>query len=167
MKYNLNNPVPYLRFIHAMSVFVPLQSRLEWRLEWEAEIINRWQSIQKQNRLNLKSKLDLLAKVAGAPRDVALLENNRPRLLLCTLNILVAIALGFPAVQEFTTGGIHDGKQQLLFLSSAAMVVSILFIVSAVAMLREWTAVRSLIFVTGVLSILALLKCRPYTSRAM
>ncbi len=154
MKYNLNNPAPYLRFIHAMSLFIPLQSRLEWRLEWEAEIINRWQAIRKQNRLNLKSKLDLLAKVAGAPRDVALFENNRARLLLCTLNILVALALGLPAVQEFATGGIHDGKRQLLFLSSAGILVSILFIVSAVAMLREWAGVRSLVFVTGVLSIL-------------
>lgn len=154
MNYNLNNPAPYLRFIHAMSLFVPLQSRLEWRLEWEAEIINRWQSIQKQNRLNLKSKLDLLAKVAGAPRDVALFENNRQRLLLCTFNLLVALALGFPAVQELATGGIHEGKQQLLLISSAGILVSILFIVSAVAMLREWTAGRSLVFVTGVLSVL-------------
>ena len=154
MKLNFVSPALYLHFIYAMSLLVPRQSRSDWRREWEAEIINRWQVLQKRNRLNMKSKLDLSAKVAGATHDVASFQNNRARLVLSALNILVAFALGFGAVQEFAIRGIRDGQLQPFFLSSAAILVSILFIISAVAMLREWTAVRSLVFITGVLSLL-------------
>ena len=154
MNLNFDSPAPYLRFIRALSLLIELQSRLDWRREWEAEIINRWQELQKRNRLNMKSKLDLSAKVAGATRDVASFENNKARLVLGALNILVALALGYGAVQEFVISGIRYGLLQPLFLSSAAILVSILFIISAVAMLREWTAVRSLVFITGVLSLL-------------
>ena len=154
MKLNFDTPAPYLRFISAMSLLIPLQSRRDWRREWEAEIISRWQELQKRNRLNMKSKLDLSAKVAGATSDIASFQNNRPRLVLSVLNILVAFALGFGAVPEFVISGIGKGQLQPFFLSSAAILVSILFIISAIAMLREWTAVRSLVLITGVLSIL-------------
>lgn len=153
MKHNLFNPTPYLRFIHAMSLLIPRQSRSDWRREWEAEIINRWQMLQQRNRLNLKSKLDLSVKVAGATHDVASFQNNQARLVLSALNLLVAFVMGFYAVQEFAVH-ILDGQLQPFFLSSAAILVSIMFIVSAVALLREWTAVRSLVFITGVLSLL-------------
>jgi hypothetical protein len=154
MKFNFDSPAPYLRFIYAISFLVPHQSRLDWRREWEAEIIHRWQILQKWNRLNMKSKLDLSAKVAGATRDVASFKNNKTRLVLGALNILVALALGFGAVQELATRGIRDGQLQPFFLSSAAIVVSVLLIISAVAMFREWTAARSLVLITGVLSVL-------------
>jgi len=152
MKLNLAGPTPYLHFIHAMSLLIPRHARTDWRREWEAEIINRWRMLQKRNRLNLKSKLDLAAKVAGATHDVASFQNNKGRLVLVTLNIIVAFVLGFPAVREFASSGIRDGR--LFFLIVAAILVSILFIISSVAMLREWTAVRSLVFITGVLSLL-------------
>jgi hypothetical protein len=154
MKINFDSPALHLRFIQAISLLIPLQSRLAWRREWQAEIINRWQELQKRNRLNLKSKFDLSAKVVGATRDVASFENNRPRLLLSALNILVALVLGIFAVQEFAIRGIRDRELQPFFLSSAAILVSILFIISAVAMLWEWNAVRSLVIITGVLSLL-------------
>lgn len=154
MKLKLVSPSLYLHFIHAMSLLVPYHSRSDWRREWEAEIISRWQELQKRNRLNMKSKLDLSAKVAGATSDIASFQNNRPRLVLSVLNILVAFALGFGAVPEFVISGIGKGQLQPFFLSSAAILVSILFIISAIAMLREWTAVRSLVLITGVLSIL-------------
>ena len=80
MNLNFDSPAPYLRFIRALSLLIELQSRLDWRREWEAEIINRWQELQKRNRLNMKSKLDLSAKVAGATRDVASFENNKAQL---------------------------------------------------------------------------------------
>jgi hypothetical protein len=153
MKLNSVSPAMYLHFIHAMSLLIPRQSRSDWRREWEAEIINRWQELQKRNRLDLKSKLDLSAKVAGATHDVALFQHNQARLVLIVFNVLVAFVLGFPAVQEFVVR-IRDGRLQPFFLSSAAIMVSILFIISAVALLREWTAVRSWVFITGVLSLL-------------
>lgn len=154
MNLSFNSPALYLLFIRAMSLLIPLQSRLDWRREWEAEIINRWQLLEKRNRLNVKSKLDLWAKVSGATRDVASFENNKTRLFLGALNILVALALGFFAVQEFAIRGIRDGQLQPFVLSSAAILVSILFIISAVAMLREWTTARSLVLITGVSSLL-------------
>ena len=154
MKNNFHTLDLYLRFIQAISLLIPLKSRLAWRREWQAEIINRWQELQKRNRLNMTSKLDLSAKVVGATRDVASFENNKPRLVLGALNILVAFVLGNPAVHEFAIRGIRYRQLQPFFLSSAAILVSILFIISAVAMLREWNAVRSLVIMTGVLSLL-------------
>jgi len=154
MKLSFDSPALYLLFIRAMSLLIPLQSRLNWRREWEAEIINRWQLLEKQNRLNMKSKLDLSAKVSGATRDVVFFENNKTRLSLGALNVLVALTLGFFAVQEFAIRGIRYGQLQPFVLSSAAILVSILFIISAVAMLREWTIARSLVLITGVSSLL-------------
>ena len=154
MKLSFDSPVLYLLFIRAMSLLIPLQSRLDWRREWEAEIINRWQLLEKGNRLNMKSKLDLSAKVSGATRDVASFENNKSRLFLGALNILVALVLGFAAVQDVATRDIRDSRLQPFVLSSAVIVVSILFIISAVAMWREWTTARSLVLITGVTSLL-------------
>ena len=82
MKLSFDSPALLLLFIRAMSLLMPLQSRLDWRREWEAEIINRWRLLEKRNRLTMKSKLDLSVKVAGATRDVASFENNRTRLFL-------------------------------------------------------------------------------------
>ena len=154
MKLSFDSPALLLLFIRAMSLIMPLQSRLDWRREWEAEIINRWRLLEKRNRLTMKSKLDLSVKVAGATRDVASFENNKTRLFLGGLNILVALVLGFFAVREFAFSGIRDGQFQPFVLSSAAILVSILFIISAVAMLREWTIARSLVLITGVSSLL-------------
>ena len=154
MKLSFDSPALYLLFIRAMSVLIPLQSRMDWRREWEAEIINRWQLLEKGNRLNMKSKLDLSAKVAGATHDAGSFENNKTRLILGALNILVALVMGFFAVQEFATAGIRDGRLQPFFLSSAAIMVSILFIISALAMLCEWTTARALVLITGVSSLL-------------
>lgn len=154
MKLSFDSPALLLLFIRAMSLLMPLQSRLDWRREWEAEIINRWRLLEKRNRLTMKSKLDLSVKVAGATRDVASFENNRTRLFLGGLNILVALVLGFFAVREFAFSGIRDGQFQPFVLSSTAILVSILFIISAVAMLREWTIARSLVLITGVSSLL-------------
>ena len=154
MRINFDTPTHYLRFIRALSLLVPAESRRDWRREWEGEIVHRWQVLQKWGWLNMKSKIDLTARVAGATRDVASFQQKRTRLVLVVLNILVALALGFGAAQEFVMGGILGGKVQPFLLSSAAIVVSALFIISAIAMLRQWTGVRRLVVVTGVLSIL-------------
>lgn len=154
MRLNFDTPTGYLRFIRGLSLLVPAPARLDWRREWEAEIVHRWQALEKWNRLNMKSKLDLTARVAGATQDVASFQQNRARLVLVVLNILVALALGFGAGQEFVISGIGGGKVQPFLLSSAAIVVSVLFIISAIAMLRQWTTVRRLVVLTGVLSIL-------------
>lgn len=154
MIFNFDRPAVYLRFIRALSLLVPTDARLDWRREWEAEIVHRWQALHKSNRLNMKSKIDLSTRVAGATRDVVSFQQKRARIVLVVLNILVALALGFGAGQEFVISGIRDGKLQPFLLSSAAIVVSVLFIISAIAMLRQWTTVRRLVVLTGVLSML-------------
>lgn len=154
MRVHFESPTIYLHVIRALSLLVPAQSRLDWRREWEAEIVHRWHALQKWDRLNMRSKIDLTARVAGATRDVAWFQHDRTRLVLVVLNILVAFALGFGAVQEFVISGILFGQLQPFLLSSAAIVVSVLFILSAIAMLRRWPAVRRLVVLTGVLSIL-------------
>ena len=154
MRVNIESPTIYLRFIRALSLLVPANTRPDWRREWEAEIVHRWHALHKWDRLNIRSKIDLTARVAGATRDVASFQHNRTRFVLVVLNILVALALGFGAVQEFVISGILYGLLQPLLLSLAAIVVSVLFILSAIAMLRQWPAVRRLVVLTGVLSIL-------------
>ncbi len=74
--------------------------------------------------------------------------------MLVVLNILVALALGFGAVQEFIARGIGEGEPQPLLMSVGGIVVSVLFIVSAIAILRDWNGARRLMLITGVLSIL-------------
>jgi hypothetical protein len=154
MRLILDSPALHLRFIRALSLLVPADVRVDWRREWEAEIVHRWQTLQKWRRLDMKSKIDLTARVAGATRDVASFQQKRAVLGLAVLNIVVALALGFGAVQEFVFAGILDGKLQPFILSSAAIIVSVLFVVSAIAMLRQWPGVRRLVVITGILSML-------------
>lgn len=154
MIVNFDKPVVYLRFIRVLGLLVPAEARPDWRREWEAEIVHRWRTLQKWNRLNMKSKIELAGRVAGATHDVASFQQRRTLLVLVVFNVLVALALGFGAVQEFVVVGIGYGLLQPFLLSSAAIVVSMLFIVSAVAMLRQWPAGRALVLLTGVLSII-------------
>jgi hypothetical protein len=154
MRLNFDRPIIYLRFIRALSLLVPADARLDWRREWEAEVVHHWKALQKWNRLNMKTTADLTARVAGATRDVASFQQNRKLLVLIVLNVVVALALGFGAVQEFVMSGILGGKLQPFFLSAAAIIVSVLFVISAIAMLRHWRSVRSLVLITGVLSML-------------
>lgn len=154
MRLTFDNQAMYLYFVHAMSLLVPRQARFDWRREWEAEIVNHLRVLQKRNRLNLRSKVDLWRKVAGASLDVATFENNKTRFVLIGLNSLVAVTMGYAAVREFSINDVRDGQLQPFFLSSAVILVCALFIISAVAILREWSAERSLVIITGVLSVL-------------
>ena len=86
--------------------------------------------------------------------DVMGFQQSRTTLVLVTLNILVALLTGFGAVKEFVIGGIGGRQIQPFLLSSLAIGVSVLFLISAVAMLRRWVAVRLLVILTGTLSIL-------------
>jgi hypothetical protein len=73
---------------------------------------------------------------------------------LTVLNILVALVLGFGAVQEFIVRGIRGREVQPFFIGLIGIVVSVLFIVSGVGMWRKWPSARRLVIVTAVLSIL-------------
>jgi hypothetical protein len=75
-------------------------------------------------------------------------------MVLAVLNILVALALGFGAVQEVIVPGIQGGSVQAFFIGLAGIAVSVLLITSAVAMLRKWPNARRLLIITAISSIL-------------
>jgi cytochrome b subunit of formate dehydrogenase len=73
-------------------------------------------------------------------------------MVFAVLNIVVALVLGFGAVQEFIVGGLRDPEAQP-FTSLAGIVVSVLFIISGVAMWRKWPSARRLAIVAAISSI--------------
>jgi hypothetical protein len=154
MAVQIQTPGIYLWLIRAISLLLPGASRSEWRREWEAEIVSRWLLLKEWERLNAHSKLDLFRRVQGALLDAVWLQQSWTRLTLVGLNMVVALLTGFGALQEFIVGGIRCRQLQPFLISLAAIVVSILFIISGVALLRQWSTVRRLIILTGTLSIL-------------
>jgi len=154
MKSEAASPRISLGIIWAMSLLVPSGARRDWRREWEAEVINRWLLREKWKQSTLRMQSDLLKRIGGALFDVLWFQERRTRLLLVMLNMLVAALTGFGALQELFAGGLFDRKAGTLPLSLAAVFVSLLFIISGVAMLRHWRAVRRLMMATGFLSIL-------------
>jgi hypothetical protein len=154
MKSEAASPRISLGIIWAMSLLVPSSARRDWRREWEAEVINRWLLREKWKQSTLRMQSDLLKRIAGALFDVLWFQETRARLLLVMLNMLVAALTGFGALQELLAGGLFDRKAGTLLLSLTAVFVSLLFIISGVAMLRHWRTVRRLMMATGCLSIL-------------
>lgn len=154
MAVRLQSPKTFLWFIRTISLLVPNGSRLEWRREWEAEIVSRWLLLQDWERLNLHSQLDLFKRVRGSVLDVLCFQQRRTNLLLVGLNVVVALSTGFGALQEFIILGIRYRQMQPLLVSLMGIIVSILFIASGIALLRRWSTVRCLIILTGTLSIL-------------
>jgi hypothetical protein len=148
------SPVFFLCVVRAIGLLVPAEFRSEWRREWEAEVINRWLLLEKWDRLNAQSKVDLWKKTRGALVDALWFQQRRTQLLLVMLNVMVALSTGFGAAQEFIVRGIGDRQRQPLLLSLVAIIVSLLFITSGIALLRRWPTARRLITLTGTLSIL-------------
>lgn len=148
------SPAVLLGLVRATSLFVPTAFRSDWRREWEAEIISRWLLLEKWERLTIQTKFDLLKRVQGALLDVLWFQQRRTQLLLVTLNILVAALTAYGAGQEFIVSGMLLGRTQPFFISLAGIFVSLLFMISGIAMLRRWSIARRLIIGTGMLSIL-------------
>jgi hypothetical protein len=144
----------FLRVVRMIGVLVPAQFRSEWRREWEAEIINRWLLLERWGRLDARSKADLWKRMRGALVDALWFQQRRTQMLLVTLNMLVAVPMVYGAGQEILARGILKYQTQPFLLSLAAIVVSILFVTSGIAMLRRWSTARRLIITTGMLSML-------------
>ena len=73
---------------------------------------------------------------------------------LVVLNILVALVNGFGAVQELIVSGIGGRAWQPFLMGVGGIIVSILFIVSGVAIWRKWPSARRLAIITATFSIL-------------
>jgi len=69
----------WLWLIHVIGVLVPRRLRADWKQEWEAELRCRELLLADWDKLNWKTKLDLLRRSLGAFRDALLLQPTRLR----------------------------------------------------------------------------------------
>jgi predicted permease len=74
-KYGLTRP--HLWLIRVIGVIVPRRLRADWRQEWEAELRSREALLAEWDKLNWKTKLDLLRRSVGAFWDALLLQPRR------------------------------------------------------------------------------------------
>src|SRR5690349_13004598 len=70
-------PKPHLWLIKLVGVIVPRRLRADWRQEWEAELRCRETLLAEWDRLDWKTKLDLLRRSLGALWDALLLQPRR------------------------------------------------------------------------------------------
>lgn len=68
---------PHLWLIKLIGVIVPRRLRADWRQEWEAELRHREALLADWEKLNFKTKLDLLWRSLGAFRDALWLQQLR------------------------------------------------------------------------------------------
>jgi predicted permease len=68
---------PHLWFIRFIGVIVPRQVRAGWQQEWEAELHYREMLLSEWDRLNWRSKMDLLWRSLGAFWDALRLQPGR------------------------------------------------------------------------------------------
>src|SRR5215470_8896730 len=67
----------WIWLIAFIGVVVPRRLRADWRQEWEAELRYREVLLDEWDKLNWKTKLDLLRRSIGAFRDALLLQPRR------------------------------------------------------------------------------------------
>ncbi len=68
---------PHLWLIRVIGVIVPRRLRADWKQEWEAELRYREMLVAEWDRLNRRSKLDLVRRSLGAFRDALILQPRR------------------------------------------------------------------------------------------
>ena len=74
-------------------------------------------------------------------------------MILAVLNILVALFLGYGAVEEFGERGVRGGEMQPLVVGLAGAFVSLLLVLSGIWLLRRRSNARTLVVVAALLSI--------------
>lgn len=68
---------PYLWLIRFIGLIVPRRLRADWRQEWEAELLSREALLAEWDKLNWRTKLDLLQRSVGACWDALWLQQLR------------------------------------------------------------------------------------------
>src|SRR5213592_1894110 len=68
---------PHLWLIAMLGVIVPRRLRADWKQEWEAELRYRELLLSDWDKLNWRTKLDLLRRSLGAFWDALLLQPQR------------------------------------------------------------------------------------------
>ena len=72
---------------------------------------------------------------------------------LALLNFVVAAVLGFGALQELWIRGVRDGEVQPFFVGLIGALVSLLLVLSGIALWRQWEGARRLVILAAVSSI--------------
>ena len=65
-----------LTLVRLCSIVVPSASRQDWRDEWEAEVRHRWELLERRERLDWRTRMDLFRRVLGALPDAAWLRRQ-------------------------------------------------------------------------------------------
>jgi len=68
---------PHVRLIALVGVIVPRRFRADWKQEWDAELRHREALLADWERLNWRTRVDLLRRSLGALRDALLLQPQR------------------------------------------------------------------------------------------
>jgi hypothetical protein len=74
-------------------------------------------------------------------------------MVISLFSILVALFLGFGAAKEFFVRGVQGGEVQPFLIGLAGMIVSLLLVISGIALWRQWPVARRLVLLAGVSSI--------------
>jgi hypothetical protein len=74
-------------------------------------------------------------------------------MILAVFSIVVALFLGFGAVEEFVVRGVRGGEVQPLFVGLAGMAVSVLVAASGIAWWRQRPSARRLVLLAAVASV--------------
>lgn len=74
-------------------------------------------------------------------------------MVLALFSILVALFLGYGAVEELIVRGIRGGEAQPFVIGLVGIVVSVLLAVAGVAFWRRWPAARRLVLIAALASV--------------
>jgi len=74
-------------------------------------------------------------------------------MVLALVSILVGLLTGFGAVKELILPGIVGGGLQPAIIGVIGTIVSVLFVISGIAIWRRWPNTRGLAILTSILSI--------------
>jgi hypothetical protein len=74
-------------------------------------------------------------------------------MIIALISIVIALFLGFGAVQEFIVRGVRGGEVQPLVIGLAGIAVSLLLVVSGIAFWRQWPVARRLVILAAVSSL--------------
>ena len=71
-------------------------------------------------------------------------------MVLALFSILVALFLGFGAVQELIVRGVRGGEVQPFFVGLVGLIVSVLLAISGIALWRQWPMARRLALLAAI-----------------
>jgi hypothetical protein len=74
-------------------------------------------------------------------------------MVLARFSIVVALFLGFGAVQELVVRGVRGGEIQPFFVGLVGIIVSVLLASSSIALWRKWPIARHLVILAAISSL--------------